>query len=76
MQTLNVGELYPVAPGESAPSGRAKARVRATGETRCPRAGEWYLSGAVIEGYRAKTALSTEYPIGVLVQGRLAWQES
>lgn len=38
---------YPIA---GYPSPR---RFRATGEFRAPRAGEWYLSGAIVEAYRA-----------------------
>lgn len=42
-------------------------RVRPVGQTRCPKKGEWYLSGAVVEGYRAKNDLSTPYIIAELV---------
>lgn len=38
-----------------------------TGERRAPRQGEWYLSGAVVEGYRAPNDLSTPYHIAKLV---------
>lgn len=41
-----------------------------TGEFRCPRKGEWYLSGAVIEGYEAPNDLSQEYHIAKLVRAR------
>lgn len=34
---------------------------RATGEFRPPLAGEWYLSGAIIEAYHAPSNLSTAY---------------
>lgn len=78
-QRLRVGKLYPVAFGESLPVGhdRRAARVRATGERRAPRRGEWFLSGAVIEGYRASADLATEYPMGVLVRGEYVatWRE-
>ena len=39
-----------------------------TGEKRCPRKGEWYLSGAYIETYLAKNDLSTPYHIARLVR--------
>jgi hypothetical protein len=39
-----------------------------TGEFRPPRAGEWYLSGAVVEAYRAPNDLSTDYHIARLVR--------
>jgi len=38
-----------------------------TGEKRPPKKGEWYLSGAIIEAYRAKNDLSDTYPIATLV---------
>jgi hypothetical protein len=40
--------------------------VRWTGEHRPPRKGEWYLSGAIIEGYKAKNDLSDAFHIGQL----------
>ncbi len=55
--------FYPLAdpmPGE------ARSRdlfAVSTGETRPPRAGEWYLSGAIIEAYRAPSDLSTPHLI-------------
>lgn len=36
-------------------------RYKATGEFRAPKRGEYYLSGAVIQAYRAPNDLSTEY---------------
>lgn len=35
---------------------------------RCPKQGEWYLSGARIEAYRAPNDLSTPYHIALLVR--------
>ena len=53
--------------------------VRATtiGEKRPPRAGEWYLSGAVPEAYRTENNLSTPYCIMRLVCVRKVecWEE-
>lgn len=52
------------APRGSYPGGtRASSRThfRATGEYRPPRAGEYFLSGAVIEAYRTSNALVTPY---------------
>lgn len=34
---------------------------------RCPKKGEWYLSGSIIEAYRAPNDLSTPYHIAFLV---------
>lgn len=44
--------------------------IEATGEFRNPKAGEWFISGAIPEGYRASRDLSTPYDIGRLVQTR------
>ena len=41
-----------------------------TGERRPPRKGEWYLSGAIPEAYRAPNDLSTPYQICRLVKTR------
>jgi hypothetical protein len=38
-----------------------------TGQFRCPRAGEWFLSGALPEAYKAENDLSTAYHILRLV---------
>ena len=35
--------------------------VVATGEFRCPHAGEWYLSGAIVEGYKTFKNLNTKF---------------
>jgi hypothetical protein len=43
-------------------------RAVATGEKRCPKAGEWYLSGTVCEAYRASNNLSTAFFIAKLVK--------
>ena len=46
------------------------ALIRAvyTGEKRPPKQGEWYLSGAIVEAYRAPNDLSTPYHIAKLVK--------
>jgi hypothetical protein len=52
-------------PRERYPAGeglRTRRFVR-TGEFREPRAGEWYLSGAIPEAWRAPNALSTKFHI-------------
>lgn len=78
---LRVGELYPVADEElSAVPGdweRKAARVRATGEYRAPKAGEWWLSGAIVEGYHSPYDLRDPQHIGVLVRGETVtmWRE-
>jgi hypothetical protein len=40
-----------------------------TGEFRCPKAGEWYLSGAIPQAYLAKSSITTMmFPILKLVR--------
>lgn len=48
-------------------------RVIRTGETRAPKRGEWYLSGAIPEGYQAPNDLTQEFQICKLVRGRMVW---
>ncbi len=57
-------KLYPVG-GWTLPPNK---RVRPTGEFRCPRKGEWFLSGAIVEGYQAKADMSAAFYIGELVE--------
>lgn len=59
---MKAGDLFPVVD-----AGRDH-RVQATGEFRAPKRGEWYISGAIPEGYRALNDLSTEYHIARLVK--------
>ena len=48
-------------------SDKVGIRAMATGEMREPRKGEWFLSGAIIEAYRAQNDLASEYNIAKLV---------
>lgn len=43
-------------------------RAVPTGEKRAPKAGEWYLSGAVVEAYKARGDFDSEYLIAKLVR--------
>lgn len=45
-----------------------------TGEKRPPKKGEWFLSGAIVEAYRAKADISTPMHIAKLVAGRIEWR--
>jgi hypothetical protein len=67
--------LYPLAAGEPLPAGKKAAEVRAeaTGVVRPPRKGEWYLSGAIIEAYRAPNDLSTAFQIAKLKVGKMVF---
>lgn len=49
------------------PQGTHPIRAISTGEFRCPKKGEWYLSGAVVEAYRASWDLGSAYHIATLV---------
>lgn len=60
--TLKHGALYPLADW----AGRNKMAVW-TGEKRPPRKGEWYLSGAIVEAYRAPNDLTTPFHIARVV---------
>lgn len=42
---------------------------------RCPKAGEWYLSGAIIYAYRAHHDLTTAYHIAEIVRVRALPQQ-
>jgi hypothetical protein len=46
-------------------------RARWTGEIRQPKAGEWYLSGAVVEAYLASDQLSSRFHIAEIVKVRM-----
>lgn len=73
---MNDDGLFPIAAGESLPTGYDQhTRARYAGEFRPPRSGEWYLSGAIVEAYRAPNDLSTPFHIATLVRGELVWQE-
>lgn len=60
-------QLAPTVQTGGAYSLHGRVRARWTGEKRAPKKGEWYLSGAVIEAYRAPNDLTTAYHIAELV---------
>ena len=63
-------KFYPIASSNSLarPVRKSDWRVKPTGEFRPPRAGEWFLSGATIEGYSTYVDLATPAHIGRLVR--------
>lgn len=64
--------FYPLGdrvPGSRMGDGKQYHGIR-TGEFRAPRAGEWYLSGAYPEAYRAKNDLDVQYHICEIVRTR------
>jgi hypothetical protein len=50
---IEQGQVFPVAHTQPQTAVPRVRFVRATGEHRPPRRGEWYISGAVVEGYQA-----------------------
>ena len=67
---MKKGRLFPVAPdGVMERSYPARwYRVESTGEYRPPRKGEWYISGAIPEGYKTENDLTVKHQIGRLVE--------
>jgi hypothetical protein len=67
-QLLDPGEhgLYKL--GDFWPDFARGFRAEPTGEHRPPRAGEWYLSGAITAAYHALADLSTAYNIARIVR--------
>lgn len=61
--------LYPLAEfcREAYNYNQAYLRAKPTGEFRPPKKGEWYLSGAIVEAYRALNDLSSSYHIAKIV---------
>ncbi len=53
--------------GATEPAAQRNVRAVQTGEFRCPQRNEWYLSGAIVEAYRAPNDLTTDYYIARLV---------
>lgn len=51
--------------GGTIPQNRLKAKP--TGEFRSPKQGEWYISGAVPEAYKAPNNLGTKFNIAKIV---------
>lgn len=70
---LDIQRQLTADPGTQIPGlGVSYDKVRAQWDgrpRRCPKQGEWYLSGAVITAYRAPNDLPTAYHIAVLVEG-------
>ena len=68
---IETSKLYPIADWAQLP-GRPfyapRHRGQLTGEFRAPKAGEWFLSGAIPEAYYAPNALTTSYHILKIVR--------
>jgi hypothetical protein len=58
--------LYPVIPNKVLIDRSFKARW--TGEKRCPKKGEYFLSGAIIAACEAFSDMQTEYHIAEIVE--------
>lgn len=61
---MKKGDLFPIADAYRYPG----YMVQYTGEKRAPRINEWFLSGAVIEGYLASHNMSVAYHIAKRVK--------
>lgn len=59
--------LYPIADKVACPKGDTVMAI-ATDEVRPPRKFEWYLSGAVVEAYLARSDMATSHRIANLVE--------
>lgn len=71
--------VYPVADTVPAKYGTpSQVKARWTGEFREPRQGEWFLSGAIVEAYRAKANMTTKRHIAKLVKARTltVWEDA
>lgn len=64
-EVLKRDKLYPLRESPIMPQ---NLRARWTGEKRCPRKGEWYLSGAIIGAYKARADLTTKFHIAEIVE--------
>lgn len=67
---MKKGDLFPIASPYSVIGHLKDHRVQYTGEKRYPQKGEWYISGAIPEGYLAPSNLTLGPPmhIGKLVK--------
>jgi hypothetical protein len=62
---INTNVLYPLA--DESTTGKS-IMAMPTGEFREPKKGEWYLSGAIVEAYKARNDLTTKYWIAKRVK--------
>lgn len=67
-QTTASKKLYPVANGLSVIPPRNDIMAEGTGEYRCPMKGEYYLSGAIVEAWKAPNDLTSPYWIAKRVR--------
>ena len=75
---MRKGDLFPLAYEEHIPprfGPRHLIRVRYTGEMRPPKAGEWYIAGAIPEGWRAPGDYRTAFHIAELVKIEVTTRE-
>ena len=70
-EVINKRTFYPLADYLYIPDRTKRMRAQWTGEFRQPKKGEWYLSGAIIEAYKAPNDLSTKFHIVRIVETKL-----
>jgi hypothetical protein len=65
---MKKGDLFQCESPYSVIAPRKTHRIQYTGEFRKPKKGEWFISGALPEGYQAYKDLNQPYHIGKLVK--------
>ena len=65
---LTKNDFYPLADFHPENFKHHNIMAKMTGEKRQVKAGEWYLSGAIIEAYQAKNDLTSVFHIARLVR--------
>jgi hypothetical protein len=68
---MKKGKLFQAATEYLALANPANTRIVSTGEFRNPKKGEWFISGAIPEGYLAPSNLDYSYNIGRLVKVKI-----
>ena len=64
-KSISKNSLFYISKTFGGRSGDGYRHVRATGEFRTPKKGEWFISGAIPEGYLAVQDMKDSYFIGV-----------
>ena len=49
-------------------TGQIRIMAQSTGKRRCPQKGEWYLSGAIVEAYKAWTTLTCNPELFIIAE--------
>lgn len=68
---MKKGDLFPIASSYSVLRNNPNYRVQYTGEFRYPKIHEFFISGAIPEGYQASHNMCVAYHIGKLVKVKI-----